>query len=188
MAPLAIWLHSQQGYKTRKIGQAVILLNIAGLFASMSRAPMLGFFIGLLIILFGWSRNRAAILSVFSMLAIIIIMLSLPKFIEYAAVTRTTAETADQRNVAYRKEMWEVYTEVVMEKPLTGWGRFGVPAVKGMKSIDSEYLGIALTSGMTAGCFVRYPMTVPEFPKKFRTEYSNPSSPPRRWGRAPALA
>jgi O-antigen ligase len=78
----------------------------------------------------------------------------IPKFIEYASVTRATAATEDQRNVAYRKEMWEAYTEVVLERPYLGWGRFSVPSVKGMKSIDSEYLGVALASGLPAlGCY-----------------------------------
>ena len=67
-----------------------------------------------------------------------------------ASKARATAESEDQRNVAYRKEMWEAYTEVVLERPFLGWGRFTVPAVKGMKSIDSEYLGVALASGLPA--------------------------------------
>jgi len=79
-----------------------------------------------------------------------VLMVAVPKFIEYASVTRATAESEDQRNVAYRKEMWEAYTEVVLERPYRGWGRFSVPAVKGMTSIDSEYLGVALASGLPA--------------------------------------
>jgi O-antigen ligase len=121
-----------------------------GLIVALSRAPLLGFFIGLIIIYYGWSQNKAAIMSIAVLAAAVILMAAIPKFIEYASVTRATAETADQRNVAYRKEMWEAYTEVVLERPYLGWGRFSVPAVKGMKSIDSEYLGVALSSGLPA--------------------------------------
>jgi O-antigen ligase len=111
---------------------------------------MLGFFMGLIIIYYGWSQNKAAILSVLLILSAVVLMVAIPKFIEYASVTRSTAETEDQRNVAYRKEMWEAYMEVVLERPYLGWGRFSVPSVKGMKSIDSEYLGVALASGLPA--------------------------------------
>jgi hypothetical protein len=153
MAPLAIWCYFQDVYRNKKTGRAVVFLNVVGGFVSISRAPMLGFFMGLIIIFYGWSKNRAAIMSVLLILSTLVLLMLVPKFIEYASVTRATAETTGQRNVAYRKEMWEAYTEVVMERPYLGWGRFSVPSVKGMKSIDSEYLGVALTSGLIALSF-----------------------------------
>jgi hypothetical protein len=150
ITPLAIWCYFQNFYRKKNIGKLVVCLNALGLIVALSRAPMLGFFMGLVIIYYGWSQNKAAIMSIVLLMAAVVLMLAVPKFIEYASVTRATAETDDQRNVAYRKEMWEAYTEVVLERPYLGWGRFSVPAVKGMKSIDSEYLGVALASGLLA--------------------------------------
>jgi O-antigen ligase len=150
ITPLAIWCYFHNVYRNKNIGKLVIFLNTMGLIVAISRAPILGFFIGLIIIYYGWSQNKAAIMSIAVLAAAVILMAAVPKFIEYASVTRATAETADQRNVAYRKEMWEAYTEVVLERPYLGWGRFTVPAVKGMKSIDSEYLGVALAHGLPA--------------------------------------
>jgi hypothetical protein len=150
ITPLAIWCYFQEFYSKKNIGKLVVCLNILGLIAALSRAPMLGFFMGLVIIYYGWSQNKAAIMSIVLLMATVVLMMAVPKFIEYASVTRATAEPEDQRNVAYRKEMWEAYTEVVLERPFLGWGRFSVPAVKGMKSIDSEYLGVALASGLPA--------------------------------------
>jgi O-antigen ligase len=150
ITPLAVWCYFHNVYRNKNIGKLVIFLNAMGLIVAMSRAPILGFFIGLIIIYYGWSQNKAAIMSIVVLVAAVILMAAVPKFIEYASVTRATAETADQRNVAYRKEMWEAYTEVVLERPYLGWGRFTVPAVKGMKSIDSEYLGVALAHGLPA--------------------------------------
>ena len=150
ITPLAVWCYFHNVYRNKNIGKLVIFLNTMGLIVAMSRAPILGFFIGLIIIYYGWSQNKAAIMSIVVLVAAVILMAAVPKFIEYASVTRATAETADQRNVAYRKEMWQAYTEVVLERPYLGWGRFTVPAVKGMKSIDSEYLGVALAHGLPA--------------------------------------
>jgi hypothetical protein len=155
ITPLAIWCYFQNHYPKKNIGRLVVSLNALGLVVAMSRAPLMGFFLGLVIIYYGWSQNKAAILSIVVLVATVVLMMLIPKFIEYASVTRATAETEDQRNVAYRKEMWEAYTEVVLERPYLGWGRFSVPSVKGMKSIDSEYLGVALASGLPAlGCYV----------------------------------
>jgi len=150
ITPLAIWCYYQSPYRNKNIGKLVVFLNILGLIVAISRAPILGFFMGLVIIYYGWSQNKAAIMSIVLLVAAVVLMVAIPKFIEYASVTRATAESEDQRNVAYRKEMWEAYTEVVLERPYRGWGRFSVPAVKGMKSIDSEYLGVALASGLPA--------------------------------------
>lgn len=150
IAPLAAWCHYRGLYPNQRLGQVVVGLNILGLMVALSRAPMMGFFMGLVIIFYGWSENKAAISSVLVVVVTIALMLAVPKFIEYASVTRATAETVDQRNVAYRKEMWAAYTEVVLERPYVGWGRFTVPSVKGMDSIDSEYLGVALASGLPA--------------------------------------
>jgi hypothetical protein len=150
MSPLSIWCYYQKRYLNPNIGKAIILLNTMGIFVSISRAPILGFFLGLIIIFYGWSKNKAAVAAVLIIVLTIMLMFLVPKFIDYASVTRATAETVGQRNVAYRKEMWEAYAEVVMERPYLGWGRFTVPSVKGMKSIDSEYLGVALASGIIA--------------------------------------
>ena len=150
MAPLAIWCYSDRLYFNKKIGKLVVVLNIIGIMVSISRAPIMGFFLGIIIIFYGWSKNKTAISSIIITTAVIIFLLALPGIIEYSSVTRVTAKTVDQQNVAYRKEMWVAYMEVVFERPWLGWGRFSVPSVKGMKSIDSEYLGIALSSGLIA--------------------------------------
>jgi hypothetical protein len=148
MIPLAIWCFSQGWYKTKNIGKLIVFLNVVGLITSISRAPIMGTFLGLLIVHFGWSRSKGTIGTVYCVLLSLTLLVALPKFITYISVTRSTATTIDQQNVAYRKEMLEAYTEVVMEKPLSGWGRFSVPTIKGMDSIDNEYLGIALQSGL----------------------------------------
>ena len=73
-----------------------------------------------------------------------------PMIIAYVNVDRSSAETEDQRNAAYRRELLDAYDEVIAEKPLMGWGRFGVPVVKGLDSVDNEYLVIVLASGYTS--------------------------------------
>ncbi|MCP4163562.1 MAG: O-antigen ligase family protein [Deltaproteobacteria bacterium] len=150
ITPLAIWCYSQNFFKNLRLGKIVLFLNFSGIITSLSRAPMIGFFIGLIIIYYGWSKSKAAISAILVIVITIALIISAPVAIKYASVTRATAIDTEQRNVAYRKEMWQAYTEVVLEKPFLGWGRFSVPSVRGIKSIDSEYLGIALSSGVLA--------------------------------------
>ncbi|MGD9212284.1 MAG: O-antigen ligase family protein [Desulfobacteraceae bacterium] len=149
ISPISLWCYFQGHYgKNKKIGKLVVFLNILGVLVSLSRAPMVGLFLGIVIISYGWSNKKAVLGTIAVVMGTIILMVTLPKMIEYISVTRATALTVDQRNIAYRKEMWQAYMEVVAERPVLGWGRFSVPSVKGMDSIDSEYLGVALASGL----------------------------------------
>ncbi len=148
ITPLSIWCYFQNHYRNKRIGKIIVILNITGVVTSLSRAPMIGCVIGLGIIYFGYSSKKALIGTILGILTGILLMVAIPKFIEYASVTRATAKTVDQRNVAYRKEMWEAYIDVVLERPYLGWGKFSVPTIKGMESIDSEYLGVSLSSGV----------------------------------------
>ena len=148
--PLAAWCYIQGIYRNKKLGLFIVALNVLGIFVSLSRAPIACFFISLIIVFYGWSKNKTAIFTTLSIVLLIILIIFIPTFIEYASTTRASAETVDQRNIAYRKEMWQAYAEVVMEKPFLGWGRFSIPSVNGLSSIDSEYLGISLSSGLIA--------------------------------------
>ena len=151
--PLAIWNHSEKHFQDTYRGKAVVILNALGLLTSISRGPILGGLVGLLIIYYGWSRNKGTILTVAAVTFSILLMAVLPSFLQYISVTRATAQNIDQQNAAYRKEMLEAYVDVVAERPFTGWGRFSVPVVNGMDSIDNQYMGIALQSGIITLAF-----------------------------------
>lgn len=131
-------------------GPAFVLLCVGGGIASISRAPMAGIFLGFAIIWFGWARRKGLVFGILFGLVCVSLPVVLPRVISYVNVDRATAETADQRNAAYRKELMENYMEVSAEKPWFGWGRFSVPVVKGQESIDNEYLFMLLTSGRMA--------------------------------------
>jgi hypothetical protein len=148
--PLAIWLWKNDYFKLKKHGLWVVALCILGGITSISRAPIAGIFIGFVIIWYGWSKNKGIPTIFLACFLTLTSMLVVPKLIAYVNVTRATAETEDQRNAAYRKELLDNFDEVIAEKPLFGWGRFGVPVIKGLDSIDNEYLVIATASGYTA--------------------------------------
>ncbi len=148
MVPLAVWCHFHRVFKNSKISLLIIALNFGGLLVSLSRGPIAGVLLGLGIIYFGWSNNKKFIATFVGLIAAIGLIASLSTFMTYISVTRDSAVTEAQRNAAYRKIMLEEYSLIVMERPLTGWGRSTVPKVRGMESIDNEYLGIALASGL----------------------------------------
>lgn len=145
--PLAVWLWKNDYFQVKKYARLLVLLGVVGGITSISRAPIAGILIGFVIIWYGWNENKMIATMVLACLLSVAAIVVAPKIISYINVDRATAETEDQRNAAYRAELMDNYNEVIAEKPLLGWGRFGVPVVKGQDSIDNEYLVITLQSG-----------------------------------------
>lgn len=148
MAPIAFWLWRNKHYTSERFGLIIFGLNALGVITSISRAPMAGLALSAIIIWFGWSRKKVLSGGFLIIVAIIGLSIYIPKFVEYTSIERSHAKTQDQENAAYRKEMLDNYIEIIKEKPVWGWGRYTFPVVKGQKSIDNEYLFIAITGGM----------------------------------------
>lgn len=146
--PIAFWLWQHKAFTKDRMGLMVFLLNGLGVLTSISRAPIAGVLLSFVIIWFGWSRNKAVAGGFLIILAIIGLAITVPKFVEYVSVKRSHAKTQDQENAAYRKEMLDNYIEIIEKRPAWGYGRYTFPVVKGQKSIDNEYLFIAITSGL----------------------------------------
>lgn len=146
--PIALWAWREKIFRKPHLGTIVLGLNTLGVITSISRAPIAGLLLSMVVIWFGWSRNKSISGGALIFVAIIGLAIAIPKFVDYVSVKRSHAVTQDQENAAYRKEMLDNYIEVIKDKPTWGWGRYTYPIVKGQKSIDNEYLFIAITSGM----------------------------------------
>lgn len=146
--PIAFWLWKQKLLFTNRIGLIILGLNALGVITSISRAPIAGLLLSFVIIWFGWSKSKSISGGFLLILAIIGLSLTVPKFVEYVSIKRSHAKTQDQENAAYRKEMLDNYIEVIQKRPSWGYGRYTFPIINGQKSIDNEYLFIAITSGM----------------------------------------
>lgn len=148
ITPVAFWLWREGHYENQKHGLVIFGLCFAGALASISRAPIMGLFLSMAIIWYGWSKSKSLSGGLLVFCAVLGLALMLPKFISYVSVTRAEAVTQDQENAAYRKEMLDNYIEVIKEKPYWGYGRYTFPVINRQKSIDNEYLFIALTAGL----------------------------------------
>lgn len=147
MAPIAIWLTKLKHFVKKRMGLVMSLLCVLGVYVSISRAPMMGMVLTVAILSFGWTKYRVIVGTVYAVIFVILCVTVVPKFIAYVSVTRAEAETEDQRNAAYRNELLSEYKPIIAEKPLLGWGRGGAPVVKGLDSVDNEYLCIVLQHG-----------------------------------------
>ncbi len=115
---------------------------------TISRGPMLGLMAGLILLAAGWSKNRTAMFMFLFVCAVVSLPPAASRFAEYASVDRFSATTETQENVAYRKELLDNYIEKINKRPWLGYGRNGMPIVKGQSSIDNQYVYIALMHGV----------------------------------------
>lgn len=148
VTPLALWLWREKLYPNQRVGLVILGLNALGVMTSISRAPIAGLLLSLIILFYGWSRSKLLAGGYLAIVGIIILAMATPVFVDYVSVTRDNAVTRNQENAAYRKEMLDNYIEVIKVRPAWGYGRYTFPVIKGQRSIDNEYLHIAITSGM----------------------------------------
>lgn len=169
----ALWLYKQNVWKKKWIGIAAIILNMGGVLMSISRGPMLGLLVGFVLIYIGWSKKRTTAIMIVFAISIVIIPPAFIKFISYVSVDRSSATSKTQENAAYRKELLDNYIEEIKIKPLLGYGRNGIPVVKGQTSIDNQFIYIALLHGVpTLICFIL--ITIFVAIKLLRFAWTNP--------------
>lgn len=146
--PLALWLFTQRMPEKRRDRWFLLGGLVGGLLSSLSRGPIMGAMMACGIAIVAWSRKRIALIAGGCSLALFAAPFVLGAVEQYMAVDRSTATTESQETAAYRKEMLSRYVEVVAEEPMLGYGRYQIPVVAGLKSIDNQYLFLALTHGM----------------------------------------
>jgi hypothetical protein len=159
--PLAIWLTATKltaGGLTRKW---LVLLPLVGLAVSVSRGPILGLLIALWVMGFGWTRNRGLWLGLSGLAGLVVLAFTFDDIHTYLTVERGRAVTESQETAAYRNEMLDRYVELVHERPGLGYGKDSFPVLEGLKSIDNQYLFLALTHGVPASIAFLLMMLVP---------------------------
>jgi hypothetical protein len=119
-----------------------------GALVTLVRGPLSAAVVAAFIPLIGRSNKRWLILFVILISTIIIGIPTGKWFIDYASIDPEQAEDVNQTNAAYRWQLMINYIDVVKEKMVWGWGRFGWPRVKAQKSIDNHFLLLSLRHGM----------------------------------------
>lgn len=159
---LQLWLVGTRGWDSSKVLSSfgsrrkplyISLAVLLGLFMTQSRGPWIGCAFGLIVASIGFARNRkrAAVLLL-SLLAAAVTFTSIT-LDKYTNTDETKTTDRDQLNASYRRELITIYTPLVEEGGLFGWGSpqslgDGTAGyVKNMASIDNSYLFVAMWQG-----------------------------------------
>jgi O-antigen ligase len=151
---LSLWLSSRGHWGTKfhglrwlpgKKSMYITLGILAGVWMTQSRGPWMGGVFGLLLLLAGRARNTRRALQRSVLLALAVFAIFAFYTSRYTDTTQIAA-TQDQENAMYRRELIANYTPVVEKGGLLGHGLL-FPSIDGQRSIDNEYLNVALQQG-----------------------------------------
>ncbi len=152
-----LWLRNFPFFPPLPVSKGVIFsfTLLIGLLFTISRAPILGTFIGFLFIGAAYSTHRVRSLAIrFGALGILF-LLGMQSFFYYSNIDRYLAESPLAGAAAYRVDILFKYLPYIQEKPYWGWGYSSLPESAGLKSIDNEFLWITLKHGLyTLACFL----------------------------------
>jgi O-antigen ligase len=114
---------------------------------TQSRGPWLGVALALLFALLVrvFSVRRAAVAFVLLLAAFGTAAFYVGD--RYTTGARDQAQSEEQSSAIYRRQLLESYTPLVKERMAFGWGISDYPSANGQRSIDNQYLWLAVTQG-----------------------------------------
>jgi len=159
---LQLWLVGTRGWNSQKLfgflrlrrqSLVITLTIVLGLFMTQSRGPWIGCVFGLMVALIGFARDRkrAAVIAL-SVLAISATVTAVA-INRYTDIDDSKVTDRDQLNASYRRELITIYTPLIEQGGIWGWGtpqilyggRGGYSTEH--DSIDNDYLFVGMWQG-----------------------------------------
>ncbi len=122
---------------------------VAGLLMTQSRGPWVGVGLALLFALLVRVLSWGKAAMVFAVLVAVLAVVAYHYGSKYTEKEISQASDEEQRDAIYRRDLLKNYLPLVMEHKAFGWGISNYPAVNGQKSLDNEFLMLAVTQGLT---------------------------------------
>jgi hypothetical protein len=130
-----------------KMRTIALLAVVGGLLMTQSRGPWIGVILALIFasLVRLMSAEKAAVVF-------LVLVMGLGSFVyivgkKYTQGTREMASSESQASAIYRRQLLQTYIPVVRERPGFGWGFTDYPGPNGQKSIDNQFLWVAVTQG-----------------------------------------
>jgi hypothetical protein len=153
-----IWLRAfSPEWGTRKIVKGmpmtvrglVLWAILGGLLMTQSRGPWLG---AILAVLFVFLMRKFPVAKATAIFLLFMAVFSVAGYYygnKYTVAGRGQPLSEEQQSAIYRRDLIHNYVPAVMLRKAFGWGITTYPAIGGQKSIDNEYLVVAVTQGLT---------------------------------------
>jgi len=129
-------------------GTIIACFLVFGLLMTHSRAPIVSCFLGYLLVGVGVSNQRMTSFYIRFIAVTALLIMIWQLWGTYTQINQWSAQSEEEFNAAYRGEIVRKYWDVVLQKPIWGWGYSLWPKSGGMKSIDNHYLWLALKHGL----------------------------------------
>ena len=135
----------------RAFGISCLALCALGLFLTISRGPIISMMLVIVLLWLTALAHRPHYRSAALVLLVVATVGCGAALFAYASIGRQEAASPAQESAAYRLDMIENYMPLLSERPWLGFGKDLIPVVDGQKSIDNQFLLVALQHGVPAG-------------------------------------
>jgi O-antigen ligase len=122
---------------------------VGGLLMTQSRGPWVGVGLALMFALLVRVLSWGKAAMVFAVLMALLSVVAYNYGSKYTEKDISQASNEEQRDAIYRRDLLKNYLPLVMEHKAFGWGVSNYPAANGQKSIDNQFLMLAVTQGFT---------------------------------------
>ena len=125
----------------------VLAALVGGLVMTQSRGPWVGMVLALIFALLVrlFSVGKAAVVFVALLVGLASVVIYVGN--RYTQGTRAFGTSEEQASAIYRRQLLQTYTPVIKERMAFGWGFTDYPAPNDQKSIDNQFLWMAVTQG-----------------------------------------
>ncbi|UCF35408.1 MAG: O-antigen ligase family protein [Acidobacteriota bacterium] len=142
--------HWGSSKKHRRFAQLLTFGMVCAMAITLSRGPWIGSILGAAPAYLGRVKKRKNVLILLMALGFLVGVPAYLGFKAYVSVGRAGASSDTQETAAYRKELFDKYLSIALERSTWGWGQTTVPKVPGMESVDNYWLLLALMHGTIA--------------------------------------
>jgi hypothetical protein len=117
---------------------------------TVARGPWVGGVLGAMLVMVGRARDRRKALRLAGLAILVAAVVGGYGLAKYLDIKPGQVMTMSQESALYRKELFEKYFDIAVDKVWLGWGLTTWPKVLGMPSIDNYYLLLSLMHGVPA--------------------------------------
>ncbi len=129
-------------------GTIILFFLALALIFTFSRGPWLSCIIGIIMMGIAFANNPFKSSLVRLAIVFAISFFYFQSVTTYTDIDPTLAKSDTEANIAYRSQLVEQYVQYIWQKPYFGWGSQNLPLIKGIRSIDNQYLYLALKNGL----------------------------------------
>lgn len=131
-------------------GKFILVALILGMLCTVSRGPVVGTILGGLFLGAGYAKNRTSSFFIRAGILTLIFVFAYEVYSYYSSIDKELTSSEAQASAAYRAGLVERFYDPISQKPYWGWGSLKYGESGQTRSVDNQYILVAVQNGLIA--------------------------------------